>query len=282
MKKKRVKKKRIAKANKHGKTVVHSVSYWNDQELDDWEKEQHRVAYKYLKRENLKLKTLIVDAKRFSFSLPCLNADAVEKIEDGTYENYFKDLNVEHLKNSDGVVIYWGTIYDAPKPRLLKNGARSPEDIILNPGKIKSDYANAKTRQSAAMLTKLMRRLGIQDKRIRIKDSYTPVKKEKSVDKKLSDAGKKHLEAFSEKFEPVKPKLAWRDKCKNCGSGISPLLTPLVTSWQSVDGVMRPKSVWCKNCEHIGKKIAKKRRNKKRKLRKLEDRKLLKDKKRKK
>lgn len=304
MKKKREKKKRIAKTNSKGKTVVHSERYWEDQELERWEQAQILIAAKYTKTHRKKLKRM---SKDMALSIPARKEDA----------DVFDGLDVEHLKDWNGEIKYWGNSWDAPKPKRYKNGMRSAEDMILNPGKFPDNRTfNARTIANARMMLKLMRRLGINDKRERIYARYIPPGKTATGDWTLTDSAqsrkfttkKKAIKAANQPYSiltdfrstneynfkryrvridkdgnklikllsvstdvvPDKPKLPNPEVCKGCGKPIHPLQPVLVTKWESINGVMRAKSAWCKSCEYIGHKIAKKRRAKKRKIRKLE------------
>jgi len=313
MKKHRVKKKRIAKTNKHGKTVVHSERYWKDQELEEWEKEQIKLAFSYYKKHKHKLKRL---SHYLRFSIPSLNPEELE-------QDPFKGLEVEHLKDSHGNVKYWGDSLDAPKPNRCPNGLRSAEDLILNPGKFKTNTLPlARRRANARVMIELMRRLKSDVPRIRSVAEYTPVsttkgewqltdavhgcrkfesKKEaiKTADqpysllidlrngedeegkytfkkyrikiKKIDGKKKKFIKLLlaEREYVPEKLKTSYQERCRGCNKIISPIVPALVTKWESVDGVMRAKSAWCKSCETTGHKIAKKRLRKKRKLRKL-------------
>ena len=299
--------KRISQVNKKGKLVTHSEQYWRDQELEEWEKQQHALAYKYTKKHKLKLKRL---SKELRFSIPSLHECPLDP---------FDGLEVEHLRDSYGNVRYWGDVLDAPKPNRYPDGTRSAEDLILNPVKIRNnEIPLARRRAHARLMVELMQRLKIDVPRVRISEAYTPNTVAKG-DWQLTDAvhgvrrfeskkqairaadqayslltdlqngedeegkysfkryririvdGKKLIKLLSVERDTVaeKRKSSHRERCRGCNKIITPLEPALVTKWESINGVQRAASAWCKSCESTGHKIAKKRRSKKRKLLKL-------------
>lgn len=163
-KKKRVK--RISKENKKGKVVTHSERYWRDQELEEWEKGQIKLAYHYTKLHKRKLKRL---SQELRFSIPSRKSPDEE-------QDPFKGLDVDHLKDQYGNVKYWGDVLDAPKPKRYPNGLRSAEDLILNPGKIRNEnqLPLVRRRVNARIMVELMRRLKIDVPRVRLREEYIP------------------------------------------------------------------------------------------------------------
>ncbi len=146
----------------------HSDQYWYNLELKEWEWSQVKLAYKEAsirRKKNIVLQNPKTAIPKYDSLTPLpLRSANGKRIKYKIIHSKISD----HLRDDNGDLIFYGK-YPAsqrPKPILQPNGDRSPEDLILNPRNPKRDLPTTpRAFSNFNLLQKLMRELGVKDKR---------------------------------------------------------------------------------------------------------------------
>lgn len=167
------KKKKQRKLKTQHKPKGHGEAFWYSLELKTWEWSQIKLAVKqHDKREKkgIKLPSGFPQGDSLTPSSALRSGKALRSVNNDGSIREWKDpskLNDKHLRNSKGLLTFWGsfTSDERPKPKILPNGDRSPEDLILNPKNPNVLQQTPRAYSNARILQKLFTSLGFTGKR---------------------------------------------------------------------------------------------------------------------